>query len=123
MSELLQFFIWLPFAGMFIALFIPKKKESLLSGLAISTAALHLAGIVALFAYWLANGYPVLDIKHAVLYRSGNIEIFIDFYFDKVTATFCLVGSFVAFLVTIFSRYYMHRDEGSNGSSIHCCYS
>jgi NADH:ubiquinone oxidoreductase subunit 5 (subunit L)/multisubunit Na+/H+ antiporter MnhA subunit len=112
MSEFLQLFIWLPLAGMIISLFIPKKRESLLSGLAISTTALHLAGILALITYWLANGYPVLDIKHAVLFRSGNIEIFIDFYFDKVTAMFCLVGSFVAFLVTIFSRYYMHREPG-----------
>jgi NADH:ubiquinone oxidoreductase subunit 5 (subunit L)/multisubunit Na+/H+ antiporter MnhA subunit len=112
MSEFLQFFIWLPFAGMFIALFIPKKSESLISGLAISTTALHLAGIVALFAFWLANGSRDLDIKHAVLYRSGNTEIFIDFYFDKVTAAFCLVGSFVGLVVTIFSRYYMHREPG-----------
>jgi formate hydrogenlyase subunit 3/multisubunit Na+/H+ antiporter MnhD subunit len=53
-----------------------------------------------------------LDVKHIVFFKTADIEIFIDFYFDKVTAVYALVGSAITFMVTIFSRYYLHRDEG-----------
>ena len=55
---------------------------------------------------------PVLDIKQVVLFKAGNIEIFIDFYFDKVTAVYAFVGSLMSWLVLIFSRFYLHREPG-----------
>lgn len=112
MALLLQFFIWIPFIGFLISIFIPRKKENLISGIAISTVGLHLIGILAFFVFWLMNSYPSLNIKHIVLFETEYIEIFIDFYFDKITAVFVGVGSLIAFAVTIFSRYYLHRDEG-----------
>jgi NADH-quinone oxidoreductase subunit L len=112
MSQLLQLFIWLPISGFLFSLLIPRKKETVISGIAIATAGIHLAGILVFTAYWLLNGYPVLDIKHIVLFHSGDIEIFIDFYFDKVTAVFAIAGSLLAFVVMVFSRFYMHREEG-----------
>jgi NADH-quinone oxidoreductase subunit L len=112
MSQYLQLFIWLPLAALFITLLVPRKKESLLSGITISTAALHFTSVLILTGFWLMNSYPALDIKHAVLFRSENIEIFIDFYFDGTTAVFCMVGSLIPFLVAIYSRFYMHREPG-----------
>ena len=112
MSQLLQLFILVPLAAFFISLLIPRKKESVISGIAISTAGLNLLGILSLVTFWLVNDHPTLDIKHIVLFSAGNIEIFIDFYFDKITAAFALVGFALVFLVVIFSKYYMHREEG-----------
>lgn len=112
MSSFLQFFIWIPFIGFLISAFAPRKKESILSGIAIVTTSVHLAAITVFIAFWLWNNYPSLDIKHIVLFKAGNVEIFIDFYFDSITAVFAFVGSFLAFVVVIFSRYYLHRDEG-----------
>jgi NADH-quinone oxidoreductase subunit L len=112
MSQLLQFFIWLPLAGLCLVLLLPRKKETVLSTVAIYTVGLHGLGAISFCAYWIMNDIPLLDSKHAVLFRSEHIEIFIDFYFDKVTAVFAVVGSLAAFLVTIFSRYYMHRESG-----------
>lgn len=112
MSQLLQFFILLPLLAFFISLLIHKKKERLISKLAISTIGLHLAACAVFIIYWLINSYPLLDVKHIVFFKTADIEIFIDFYFDKVTAVFALVGSVITFMVTIFSRYYLHRDEG-----------
>ncbi len=54
----------------------------------------------------------VLDLKYFVLYKSEYLEIVLNFYFDKTTAVFAAIGSFLNFIVTIFSRYYMHRDWG-----------
>ncbi len=112
MSQSLQLFIWIPLIGLLITLLIPRKKETIISGIVISTVGLHLTGILILVVFWLMNDYPTLDIKHTVFFKSENIEIFIDFYFDSITAVFCIVGSVIGLLVSIFSRYYMHRDAG-----------
>ena len=112
MSQLLQLFIWLPLFGFMISMLIPRKKEFILSGIAISTIGIHLMGILILVVFWLMNSSPPLDIKHIVLFETEDIEIFIDFYFDKITAVFAVIGSVLTFLVAIFSRYYLHREEG-----------
>lgn len=91
---------------------MPRKKESLISGITIFTASIHLTGILIFTVFWLIRSHPTLDIKHIVLFKADTIEIFINFYFDKITAVFALVGSFLTFLVSIFSRYYLHREEG-----------
>ena len=112
MYLLLQLFILLPLLGFLITIFIPKKKEFILSNVAIATVGIHLIGTIAFIGYWLLNNHLILDSKHIVLYKNHDFEFFIDFYFDKVTAVFAFVGSVLVFLVAIFSRFYMHRDEG-----------
>lgn len=112
MAQLLQLFILLPLAGFLTSLLIPRKKERIMSALAIGTIGLHLAGILFFILYWLTNDHPVLDIKHAVLFSTANFEIFIDFYFDKITAAYAVTGAALTFLVGVFSRYYLHREAG-----------
>jgi NADH-quinone oxidoreductase subunit L len=112
MYLLLQLFILLPLLGFVLSVFIPKKKEKILSNIAIGTVGLHLIGTIAFVGYWLMNSHPVLDSKHVTLYENIDFEFFIDFYFDNITTAFAFVGSALVFLVAIFSRTYMHRDEG-----------
>ena len=95
-----------------VSMFFPRKKEKAISFTAIATVVAHLLSYLPFVVYWLANGYPLLDIKHIVFFKSNNIEIFIDLYFDRITAVYAFVGSALALLVTIFSRYYIHRDGG-----------
>jgi NADH-quinone oxidoreductase subunit L len=112
MYLLLQFFILIPFLGFLISLFVPRKKEFILSSVALTTLGLHLIGTIAFIGFWLANYQLTLDSKHVTLYKNPEFEFFIDFYFDKITAVFAFVGSVLVFLVALFSRFYMHRDEG-----------
>lgn len=112
MSDLLQFFIWIPLVGFAVCALAPRKKEFILSGITIFTIGLQLMATLVFIVVWLVNDYPTLDIKHIVLFKADSIEIFIDFYFDKITAVFAGVGSVLTFAVAIFSRYYLHREEG-----------
>lgn len=112
MSELLQYFIWLPIAGFFITLLLPRKNERLISSLSIGMVALQLVGILSFIIYWLVNDHPLLDRKHLILFSAPQFEIFIDFFFDRITAVFAAVGALLALLVMIFSKYYLHREEG-----------
>jgi NADH-quinone oxidoreductase subunit L len=112
MSQLLQLFILVPLFYFIVSLLFPRKKEKLIAQTAITAVTVYVAGIVSFIVYWLVNGHPVLDIKHITLFKAGHIDIFIDFYFDKVTAVYALTGAVITLLVIIFSRYYLHRDDG-----------
>src|SRR5688500_4523407 len=98
MSQLIQYFIWIPLAAFFITLLVPRKKERLLSAISIGMAALLLGCILLFTGYWLMNDHPLLDQKHLVLYSAPQFQIFIDFFFDRYTAVFATVGALLALL-------------------------
>ena len=111
MSQILQIFILVPLLAFLISMILPRK-EKIISWVAIGAIGIHLATCSIFIIYWMIHGNPVLDIKHIIFYKSASFEFFIDFYFDKTTAVFSFVGSATILLVSIFSRYYLHRDEG-----------
>jgi NADH:ubiquinone oxidoreductase subunit 5 (subunit L)/multisubunit Na+/H+ antiporter MnhA subunit len=112
MTSLIKFFILLPFAGFVLSLLIPVKKETLLSRTAFFTIGLHLLAASVFIVYWLFNEHQTLNEKDFVLFQSTGYEFFIDLCFDKITAVYLFVGAFLTFLVTVYSRYYLHREEG-----------
>lgn len=112
MEHLLHFFILLPLLGFVVSLFFRHRNENAIAATAIVTVGIQLFGLIFFIISWVAHGANTLDIKHFTFYKEGNIEIFIDLFFDKITAVFALVGSLITFLVAIFSRFYLHRDSG-----------
>lgn len=112
MTKFLDYFILIPFLGFLISLVVPRKKEDLLSWLSFSTVGVHFFVFQCFLVYWLWIGMPTIDLKDIVLFRSTGYEFYIDFMFDRVTAVYVFVGSFLTFLVTLYSRYYLHREEG-----------
>ncbi len=112
MEHFLQFFILIPLIGFLASLIIPRKNEKGISLIAISTASIQLLYALSFFIYWLTNGHIVLDNKVLVIYHSQSAEFFLDLFFDKVTAVYLITGSFLALLVTVFSKYYIHRESG-----------
>ncbi|WP_305952132.1 proton-conducting transporter membrane subunit [Emticicia oligotrophica] len=112
MTQILQLFIFIPFLGFIISLLIPAKKENTMSWVAFSTAGLNLLFLIGFVGYWLFNGHPILNLKEVVLFKSKEYEFLLDLCFDKITVVYLLVGAFLTFLVTIYSRYYLHRESG-----------
>jgi len=112
MTLLLQLFILIPLTGFVISLLIPEKNEDLLSTVSFGMVGLNLSVISLFLVYWLFQGYPILNHEYITLYQTGDYNFFIDFYFDKITAVYLLVGALLTFLVTIYSRYYLHRETG-----------
>lgn len=112
MTFLIQFFIFIPLLGFIGSLLIPRTKEALISWTSVITVGLHLASAVVFIGVWLFNNHPVLNLKEFVLFRTPGYEFFIDFSFDKITAVYLFVGAFLTFMVTVYSRAYMHRESG-----------
>lgn len=112
MASILHFFILLPLIGFVITMLIPVKEETLLSRSAFFVVGLHMIAAQTFIVYWFLQGHPTIDLKDVVLFKSENYEFFIDLSFDKITATYLFVGSVLTFLVTTYSRYYLHREDG-----------
>jgi len=112
MASILELFILIPIIGLLFNAIIPAKMEGLISKAALATVSLQFISIFSFTIYWLFNNHPVVNAKDFVLYGVPDYEFFIDFYFDKITAAYLFVGSFITFIITIYSRYYMHRESG-----------
>lgn len=112
MNSLLAFFIIAPLFGFIISLLIPNTNEKLLSWSAFGSAGLQLTSVIGFVIAWLFNGAPVYNINEFSLYATEGYDFFIDLYFDKTTAVFLFVGALLTFLITLYSKYYLHKESG-----------
>ncbi len=108
----LQFFLWLPLVSYILSLIPNKKHEKTISWGTFTSVLLHLSIAIGFVIVWGINGFENLSHREWVLYKTEGYVFYIDFLFDKTTATFLLLGSFLTSLVTVYSRYYLHRESG-----------
>jgi NADH:ubiquinone oxidoreductase subunit 5 (subunit L)/multisubunit Na+/H+ antiporter MnhA subunit len=109
MSNLLPLLAGLPLLIFFISLFVPPKQERALTG--IVTGGLGINLLLTLLMCFYAD-WQFLDQKLLVLYHTEHFEFSIRVLFDKFSAVFTMLGAIIILLVSVFSRYYMHRDPG-----------
>jgi len=112
MINFLHLLLLIPLAGYLISLLFSSKKETALAWTAFITVGLQFfLTIILLFWWWLA-GLPTFNVKDWALFQTLDYNFFLDFYFDKITAVYLLVGAVLSFLVTVYSRHYLHRENG-----------
>ncbi|MFM8834938.1 MAG: proton-conducting transporter membrane subunit [Cytophagales bacterium] len=112
MKSFLEFFVLIPLIGFLGSLFLPRHNEGLIAKWTFTSVAVHMISFQAFLVYWILQGYDAINLKDIVLYRSDHYEFFLDFYFDKITAVYIFVGSLLTFMVTMYSRTYLHREVG-----------
>lgn len=112
MHILLSFFVLLPLLACGLTLLIPARNEAMLARLTLATTTLHFLVALGFTVWWGLSGAHPVNLKEIVLFRAPGYEFLIDFYFDRLTATYLLVGSFITTLIALYSRAYMHREHG-----------
>lgn len=112
MEKYLQFFIYIPFLGYIISLLINKKRETILANISITTSSVQILLLFVFSYFWYKEGAATLDIKQITLLTTPEFDFFIDYFFDKVSFVFLLVGCILTLLVSVFSKYYIHREPG-----------
>ena len=112
MNQYLPFFTLLPMAGLLLSFVPSKKREGLIFWTVTTTLLLHVAGLsVFSVLWWMEGGRPVFE-KFLTYYQRGDAEFSFDLYFDKFTLVYAVITSLLGTLISLFSRYYMHRDPG-----------
>ena len=112
---LLQFislFVFIPLVAFFASLFWQNKQEKPIAFIVQFTKAFYIAASVVYCIAWISNGATPVSQHLVTLYSTSHFVFAIQFYYDHVTAVYSIVGAILFFLVSTFSRYYMHRDEG-----------
>ncbi|HQR94787.1 MAG TPA: proton-conducting transporter membrane subunit, partial [Sediminibacterium sp.] len=112
MVELIQFFAYIPLLGFAMSVIQKKKHEKSLAAILIATAVAQFLLLSYMLFLWLRAGIPNLDIRQFTVLDTPQFDFYIDFYFDRTAAIFLLVGTILTLLVSIFSKYYIHREEG-----------
>ncbi|PLK42269.1 proton-conducting transporter membrane subunit [Emticicia sp. TH156] len=111
-NQLLIYFILVPLTGFILSTFFPNRQEKIIFGVTITTIVGHLVLGSVFTIVWLMNGAPGIFYKGIDLYATHESHFSINFYFDKITVVYGMVTSAITFLVSVFSRYYMHRERG-----------
>ncbi|MBL7902427.1 MAG: hypothetical protein JNK73_10555 [Bacteroidia bacterium] len=112
METIIPFFILLPLLGFLISAVLPHQKEKLLSGFAFACIGLQLLGLMAFIPNWVLQDHQFLSYPDILVYNTADYSFFLSFTFDKVTAIYSITGAFLAFLVSTYSRVYLHREKG-----------
>lgn len=112
LDQLLIYLILIPFVGLVLSSFFDNKQESAIYGITITTIIVHLIGASAVTILWLLGSQKVLFYEGIDLYKTNETHFSIDFYFDRITVLYGMMATGVTFLVSKFSRTYMHRDKG-----------
>ncbi|MHA8075524.1 proton-conducting transporter transmembrane domain-containing protein [Aquirufa sp. TARAVU-A1A] len=111
-NTLLPLFIWVPIVGFLVSLTLPKNNERLISGVAFITMTIQLIAATIYVADWILTGANTFQVKEVILFQNEDYIFQIDFLFDKITAVYLLVGALLTFMVTMYSRTYLHREAG-----------
>jgi NADH-quinone oxidoreductase subunit L len=112
LTNVLPILIGLPILGALISVMCGKRAERAISYTAIVITGLHFATTLGLIGMWAFHHFDDVHIKEFVLYKMSGYEFFIDLYFDNITAVYLAVGSLLAFLIAVYSSYYMHNEYG-----------
>lgn len=108
----IHWFLGLPFLGFLFSLLLKRKHEQALSIVGYSVAALQLVIVLVFTIFWFNGSSAANQFKEVSIYKASNYEFFIDFLVDKLTLVYAFLGASLTFLITIYSRYYLHREEG-----------
>lgn len=112
MELFLPLFLLIPLTGFVASLFIPKKMEkALFYAISIPSGVQTILAIVFTISWSLFYDKPLIIIE-ITLYNSEHYKFFIDLFFDQVTATYLIMSSILTFMISHYSKVYMHKDEG-----------
>lgn len=102
----------LPIAGFVGSILIPQKWERTIFAVALSAILLEFVTFCFVGYRWLTDGFAPISTTVGSLYTSSHYAFSLSFYFDKAAAVFLGMALVMTTLVFIFSKYYLHREQG-----------
>ena len=112
LSQSISLFVIFPLLAFVASLFWQNRQEKPITMIVLFTKAFYILAALVYAILWLVSGYEPVSQHFITLYDTDHFVFAIQFYYDRVTAVYSVVGAVLFFLVSTFSRYYMHRDEG-----------
>src|SRR5687768_8556982 len=112
LNQAISLFIIIPLLAFILSLFWKNHQEKPIARIVLFTKAFFITATVVYAVLWFVNGRVPVNQILVTLYQTDHFVFAIQFYYDLITVVYSIVGAILFFLVSTFSRYYMHRDEG-----------
>lgn len=112
LEQSISLFTLVPLLAFFASLPWQNRQEKPIAAIVLITKAFYIIAAVAYAVLWFVNGAVPVSQRLVTLYETEHFVFAIQFYYDQATVVYSIVGAVLFFLVSTFSRYYMHRDEG-----------
>lgn len=104
--------VLIPIIGFIVNLLIPKRNEKMIAWNSLVMILAHFVSILTLIYFWIGSNFQTLSIKLFTVFKSKGYEFYIDFYIDKLSIVYLILGAFICLLIAYYSRFYMHREKG-----------
>ncbi len=101
-----------PILGFACCVLSPRKWERIIFSVAMASILVELVLFFSASYLWLRAGASPVFTHLGFLYTSHSYDLPLDFYFDRLAAVFLGMATVMTALVFIFSKYYMHREQG-----------
>lgn len=112
LNQTIALFTIIPLLAFLATLVWQNKQEKPIAHIVQFTKGFYIIAAIAYAVLWFVNGQVPVNQKLVTLYETEHFVFALQFYYDRITAVYSIVGAVLFFLVSTFSRYYMHRDEG-----------
>ncbi len=112
MNQLITLLVLIPLLGYLLSLITNRKKESFIAGISIATAIVELVFILVSLFFYIQSNNQTVYIKLLTLLKTPEFDFYIAFILDKISFVFLFVGSILTLLVSIYSKFYIHREDG-----------
>lgn len=101
----------LPLAGILLML-VAGQRESRIARISRWTTRLLGLAVLGLLATWARLGFPRHEYPWLTLFRQGDYQLTILFYFDHIGAVYLLCTWLVFSVIVRYCRHYLHREPG-----------
>lgn len=112
LDQILIVFVAIPLVAYLFSLVWKNHQEKQISLLVQITKIIYLAFALVFAAIWIINGSGTLQFDFLTLYETDAFVFALQFHYDYLSLVFSIVGACLFFMVTTFSKFYLHRDEG-----------
>ena len=102
----------LPFIAFFTSLLFKNVHEKQIAFVASGTALSVLGINAGLLIAFIMNGHIPFSVPLITLYKSHEFTFSLEVYYDWLSGIYSLIGGFLFWIISQFSRTYMHRESG-----------
>ncbi len=111
--------IIVPILGFGINLFFKNHQEKQIAFVSNLTSFTLIILSFVSGALWLSSDQKDYSIHLFSIYKSHNFDFALTFYYDKLTMVYSIVATLLLFIISVFSKTYMHRESGYKRFYIH----
>ncbi|HSW91585.1 MAG TPA: proton-conducting transporter membrane subunit [Candidatus Saccharimonadales bacterium] len=112
LMQLLTVLVLIPILGFVGCILTPRKWERTIFFIAIAAIVLEFVAFLIFGYQWLSTGTSPVFGSVGSLHVGHNYIFDLSFYFDNLAAVFLGMTIIMTALIFIFSKYYLHREQG-----------